>query len=61
MPKPVLQALVLADHVYQDKTTGKMVIAGTFNRLHVFRRDGSQRRCAGAGTDTGNRAMAYAS
>jgi hypothetical protein len=45
MPKPVLQALVLADHVYQDKASGKMVIAGTFNRLHVFRhgapRDGA--------------------
>lgn len=39
MPKPVLQALVLADHIYQDKATGKMVVAGTFNRLHVFRRD----------------------
>jgi hypothetical protein len=36
MPKPLLQALVLADHIYQDKFTGKMVIAGTFNRLNVF-------------------------
>ncbi|MBN1395188.1 MAG: hypothetical protein JW959_09205 [Pirellulales bacterium] len=33
MPKPVLQALVLADHVYQDKITGKKIIAGTFNRV----------------------------
>ena len=39
MPKPVLQALVLAEHVYQDKATGKMIIAGTFNRLFVHRRD----------------------
>ncbi|MGO8690295.1 MAG: hypothetical protein ACLQLG_11730 [Thermoguttaceae bacterium] len=38
MPKPVLQALVLADHVYQDKFTGKMVIAGTFNRVVFVRR-----------------------
>jgi len=30
---PVLQALVLADYVYQDAKTGKKVIAGTFNRL----------------------------
>ncbi len=30
--KPVLQALLIADHVYEDKT-GKKVIAGTFNRL----------------------------
>ena len=29
----VLQALVLADHVYVDRLTGKKVIAGTFNRL----------------------------
>lgn len=36
MPKPMLQALVLADHIYQDKATGKMVVAGTFNRLNVF-------------------------
>lgn len=33
MPKPVLQARVLADHIYQDKVTGKKVIAGTFNRV----------------------------
>ncbi len=31
--KPVLQALVLAEHVYTD-TSGKKIIAGTFN--HVF-------------------------
>ena len=39
MPKPVLQALVLADHVYQDRATGKFVIAGTFNRVFVFKRE----------------------
>lgn len=33
--KPVLQALLLAEHVYNDQTTGKKVIAGTFNRLFV--------------------------
>ncbi|MBI1903827.1 MAG: hypothetical protein HYS13_22210 [Planctomycetia bacterium] len=31
--KPILQALVLADHVYVDAHTGKKIIAGTFNRL----------------------------
>jgi len=31
--KPILQALVLADHVYIDAPTGKKVIAGAFNRL----------------------------
>jgi hypothetical protein len=35
--KPVLQALVLADHVYQDKLTGKMVIAGTFGRAYFVK------------------------
>jgi len=35
VPKPVLQALLLADHVYQDKDTGKKVIAGTFNQLNL--------------------------
>ena len=35
MTKPVLQALVLADQLYQDKDTGKMVIAGTFTRYIV--------------------------
>ena len=35
MTKPVLQALVLADQLYQDKDTGKMVIAGTFTKYIV--------------------------
>jgi hypothetical protein len=35
--KPVLQALVLAEHVYQD-VTGKKVIAGTFNRVRFTRK-----------------------
>lgn len=30
---PVLQALILADHVYEDAGTGKKIIAGTFNAL----------------------------
>ena len=30
---PVLQALVLADHIYVDRFTGNKVIAGTFNHL----------------------------
>lgn len=41
MVKPVLQAMVLADHVYQDRLTGKHIIAGTFTKI-IFRkpRDG---------------------
>lgn len=31
--KPVLQALVVADRVYEDRNTGKKIIAGTFNRF----------------------------
>lgn len=38
MTKPVLQALVLADKIYQDKATNKMVIAGTFTSLIRFKR-----------------------
>jgi hypothetical protein len=33
MPRPVLQSLILADHVYEDKLTGKRIIAGVFNRI----------------------------
>ena len=32
--KPVLQALILAERVYEDKT-GKKIIAGTLSELHV--------------------------
>jgi len=33
MHKPILQSLILADHVYEDKLTGKRIIAGVFNRI----------------------------
>jgi hypothetical protein len=33
MSKPVLQALLLADHVYRDEQTRKFIIAGTFNTI----------------------------
>lgn len=32
---PVLQSLLLADHVYQDRLTNKIVIAGTFSAINV--------------------------
>ena len=38
--KPRLQAILLADHIYQDKS-GKHVIAGTFNRW-LFQKIGAQ-------------------
>ena len=31
--KPVLQALLVADHIYQDKKTGKSIVAGIFHQL----------------------------
>ncbi len=40
--KPVLQALILADHIYRD-TTGKHIIAGTFNKM-VFAKGGAKPR-----------------
>ena len=33
MPQPVLQALVLADHIYVDPDTQKKTIIGTFNTI----------------------------
>lgn len=38
--KPILQALLLADRIYQDKT-GKHIIAGTFNKL-MFTKGGAK-------------------
>ncbi|KAA5543588.1 hypothetical protein FYK55_10265 [Roseiconus nitratireducens] len=35
MVKPVLQAMVLADHVYQDRQSGKHIIAGTFTQIQL--------------------------
>lgn len=31
--KPVLQALLVADHIYVDKITGKKIVAGIFHRM----------------------------
>ena len=33
MASPVLQALLVADHVYQDRQTGKHIICGIFGRV----------------------------
>jgi len=32
-PPPTVQALLVCDHLYQDQSTRKMVIAGTFTRI----------------------------
>jgi hypothetical protein len=31
--KPILQAILVADHIYTDQTTGKKIVAGIFNSL----------------------------
>ena len=33
-PVPVLQALVLADHIYTDRSTDKRIICGTFSKIY---------------------------
>lgn len=32
---PILQAFVLADHIYTDAATGKRIVAGTFGQIYV--------------------------
>jgi hypothetical protein len=58
--KPVLQALVLAERIYQDYPSNKKIIAGTFNQWHVGpvpqptpHPDGSGRMLIPGGTDPG--------
>ena len=58
--KPILQALVLAERVYEDKS-GKKIIAGTFNQLLIGKvsipaaknPDGTERRVVPGGLDPG--------
>jgi hypothetical protein len=58
--KPVLQALVLAERIYEDKS-GKKVICGTFNQLLIGtipipakkNPDGTEKRALPGGTDPG--------
>lgn len=60
--KPVLQALVLADHVYKNKT-GKKIIAGTFHGIRFSRKppvtevvlpDGSKKINVAGGMQSGS-------
>lgn len=58
--KPVLQALVLAERIYDDKTN-KKIIAGTFNQLMIGQvpvqqvelPDGTKKQMLIGGTDPG--------
>ncbi len=36
--KPILQAILLADHVYNDHPTGKKIVAGIFHVIHFKKR-----------------------
>ena len=36
MTTPVLQALLVADHIYQDQSTGKFVICGIFGTIYFL-------------------------
>ena len=62
-PVPVLQALVLADRIYQDNATGKKIIAGTFSGFkfskkpaiaEIVRPDGQKQRVMMGGTSVGS-------
>lgn len=44
----LLQALLLADHVYRDQATGKYVVAGTFHQVNLAAFPGSLSRSVGA-------------
>lgn len=37
--KPIVQAMLIADHVYQDVATKKYVIAGIFNQINFQRKE----------------------
>lgn len=34
-PTPILQAILVADHVYSDQATGKKIVAGIFNAIFL--------------------------
>lgn len=50
--KPVLQSLLLADKIYEDKATGKKVVAGIFNRLLLVPGSQMQRTKDDAGNES---------
>ena len=50
MAAPVLQAMLLADQVYQDRATGKYVICGIFSAIHFVPKEPPQSSGRSAGT-----------
>jgi hypothetical protein len=53
MTAPVLQAMLLADQVYQDRATGKYVICGIFSAIHFTPRDDSASKNREGGNGSG--------
>ena len=51
MSAPVLQAMLLADQVYQDRGTGKYVICGIFSAIHFTPRDDAAGKDRAAGSN----------
>ncbi len=45
--KPILQALLVADHVYTDAATGKKIVAGIFHTLRFAKGSAAQREGGG--------------
>lgn len=59
MALPILQALLLADHVYADQVSGKFVICGVFNTLYFTpRSEQIQGQVAARGTEAAGAAIA---
>ena len=52
MAAPVLQAMLLADQVYQDRGTGKYVICGIFSAIHFVPKGPPDGKGRSAGTGT---------
>jgi hypothetical protein len=49
--KPILQALLVADHVYEDKRTSKKVVVGIFSSLLMVKNATEEHRGGDSGPD----------
>jgi hypothetical protein len=54
---PVLQALLLADHVYQDRGTGKHVVAGIFSGMGFIPKGAKPKQPPGDGSSVPARSL----
>ncbi|MCA9081798.1 MAG: hypothetical protein KDA58_14645 [Planctomycetaceae bacterium] len=55
--KPLVQAVLVADHVYQDTQTGKFVVCGILGRVHCDRSTVNDATESGSGSVQGRRAV----